>query len=217
MMRTTYALLLLLITTALSYGQEIRLNLYGDYVFQDRFSSYYGNNSYFEGKVKDGFRWGGGVEFMLGRNQGIELQYLRQDTEAPTTYRTSFSGPIQNTRFDLGINYIMLNSNRYFGTGQRVEPFLGGGIGLGIFNVDDPDRGGGSDSGSKFTWQIRGGTNLWLSPAVGLRLQASLISVIQAVGGGLYFGTGGSGVSVNSYSTIYQFGLGGGLVIKFPN
>ncbi len=32
--------------------------------------------------------------------------------------------------------------------------------------------------------------------------------------GGFYFGTGGVGAGVSSYSTMYQFGVGGGLVFK---
>jgi hypothetical protein len=46
-------------------------------------------------------------------------------------------------------------------------------------------------------------------------LQAQLQSAVQAFGGGLFVGTGGVGAGVNSYSTIMQFGLGGGLVFKF--
>ena len=56
--------------------------------------------------------------------------------------------------------------------------------------------------------------NFWASEKIGIKLQAQLLSVAQATGGGLYFG-GGAGVAVSSYSTIYQFGLGGGLVFRF--
>ncbi|THD66268.1 porin family protein [Robertkochia marina] len=196
-------------------AQEIRLNTYADYVFQDRFSSYFGNNSYFEGKVEDGFRWGAGVEFLMGQGTALELQYLRQDTKAPTSYRGGGFGSVQFTNFDLGINYIMLNSTRYFSYNKPIEPFLSGGIGLGIFNIKNPEQRI-SDSATKFAWQIRGGANLWLSPRLAFRVQASLMSVVQAVGGGAYFGTGGSGISFNSYSTIYQFALGGGIVFKIP-
>ena len=36
----------------------------------------------------------------------------------------------------------------------------------------------------------------------------------QGFGGGAYFGTGGAGFALSSYSSIYQFGLGGGLTFK---
>lgn len=48
----------------------------------------------------------------------------------------------------------------------------------------------------------------------GIRLQAQLLSPVQAAGGGFYFGTGGSGIGVSTYSSIYQFNLGGSLVFR---
>lgn len=212
MMKKLVLLLMFSVTLFELNAQETRLHLYTDYVFADSFNSYYGTNSFFEGKVEDGFRWGVGFEYLIQGRTALELQYLRQDTKAPTSYRQGGSGT-NFSDFDIAINYIMVNSNRYFPAGERLEPFLGAGVGMGIFNVDDPNRGS-SDTATKFAWQVRGGTNIWMSEKVGLKLQATLSSVVQGIGGGLYFGTGGSGVSVNSYSTIYQFSLGGGLVVN---
>jgi len=41
-----------------------------------------------------------------------------------------------------------------------------------------------------------------------------LLSAVQSLGGSFYFGTGGSGAGVSAYSTMYQWGLGGGLTLK---
>jgi hypothetical protein len=41
------------------------------------------------------------------------------------------------------------------------------------------------------------------------------MSAVQSAGGGLYFGTGGGGAGVSTYSSMYQFGLGGGLAFQF--
>ena len=49
---------------------------------------------------------------------------------------------------------------------------------------------------------------------VAIKLQGQLMSAVQSAGGGLYFGTGGAGAGVSTYSSMYQFGLGGGLVIS---
>jgi hypothetical protein len=83
---------------------------------------------------------------------------------------------------------------------------------VGIFNAKDNVR---SSNLTKFSWQLRGGAIIWASDNIGIRLQAQLQSAVQAFGGGLFVGTGGVGAGVNSYSTIMQFGLGGGLVFKF--
>jgi hypothetical protein len=50
---------------------------------------------------------------------------------------------------------------------------------------------------------------------IGIKLQAQLLSAVQSLGGGIFVGTGGVGAGVASYSTLYQFGLGGGLVFRF--
>jgi hypothetical protein len=124
-------------------------------------------------------------------------------------------GQIQNTVFDLSENWIMLNGTNYFPVSEVAEPFFGFGIGMGIFSADNPDNGN-SQNATKFAWSLRGGSNFWFSEKVGLRIQASLMSAVQGAGGGLYFGTGGAGAGVSTYSTMYQFGFDGGLVFKFP-
>jgi Na+/H+-translocating membrane pyrophosphatase len=60
----------------------------------------------------------------------------------------------------------------------------------------------------------KAGVNIWTTEKVGIKLQASLLSVVQAVGGGLYFATGGVGAGVSGLSAFFQFVLGSGLVFK---
>ena len=201
----------------LTLGQELRVNTYAGYVFKDKVDSYYSNTSYFNGQIQDGLRWGAGLEYHIPNRGAVEIQYLRQDTNAPTVYQDGgiFGGQIQNTNFDLAINWIMLNGTRYFPVNELVEPFAGAGFGIGIFNVRNPDNGN-ENSASKFGWNIRGGSNFWVADNIAIRVQASLFSATQAVGGGLYFGTGGVGTGLSSYSSMYQFGLEGGLVFRLP-
>src|SRR5207344_1510828 len=45
-------------------GTEKRINLYGVWTFDDSFDSYYDNSAYYEGKIKGGFQYGAGLEFM---------------------------------------------------------------------------------------------------------------------------------------------------------
>ena len=208
---TVIGLIFLSVTT---FAQDIMVNAYGSYVFDDNVDSYYDNTNYYKGKINGGFQWGVGVELLPHATQGIELLYLRQDTKAPITY---FRNGVKNTNFDLGVNYIMLGSNRYFRKpGGKVEGFAGGMIGADIMSLHNPDNGNNS-SKTKFAWGIKGGVNIWASPSVGLKLQAQLLSAVQSVGGGFYFGTGGVGTGLSSYSSMYQFCLGGGLVFNIPH
>lgn len=198
-------------------AQEMRVNTIGGYIFKNQVDSYYSSSSYYSGIIQDGFRWGVGLEYLIPSKGGLELQYLRQDTNAPTIYqsRNFFNGDLQFSDFDLGLNWIMLNGTRYFSVNEQVEPFAGAGIGMGIFSLRNP----GSinrRSATKLAWSVRGGSNFWITENVAIRLQASLFSAVQSVGGGFYFGTGGSSIGLSTYSTMYQFGFEGGLVFKIP-
>ena len=198
---------------------SFRLNIYTNYVFDDRVDSYYSNTSFYDGTVKGSFQWGAGFEFMINRDQqGIELTYLRQDTKAPTNYYDN-TGPnpgIKDAEFDVAINYIFLGSTRYVKTKSAFEPYGGIQLGVGIIDVSNPTNGSETNN-TRFAWGLKLGTNIWLgkSQSFGIKLQGGLQSVSQAVGGGIYFGTGGVSPGLASYSTVYQFSLGGGIALKF--
>jgi hypothetical protein len=209
----TFISLLVIVSFALPASAQLRLNGYTGYTFDDNVDSYYDNSNYYEGKIKGGFQWGVGLEFQVRRDLGIELSYLRMDTKAPITY---FQNGVKFAEFDLGVNYIMLGGNRYFRkSGSKVEGFGGLQLGVNIFGLDNPTNGKSSDK-TFFAWGLKGGMNYWASEKVAIKIQAGLLSAVQSVGGGFYFGTGGSGAGLASYSTIYQFTIGGGIVVKIP-
>jgi hypothetical protein len=211
--KLSFLVMAMLISVA-AMSQNLRLNVYTNYVFDDAVDSRYDANNYYDGKVNGGFQWGAGLEYMASPSKGIELSYLRQDTKAPMTYATGI-GTVKNDVFDVGINWIMLGGNHYMRKpGGMVEGFGGMSIGVAFANVENT-RTKTSNNGTKFAWGIKGGANIWVSPQVALKLQAQLYSAVQGAGGGLYFGTGGAGAGVSTYSSMYQFGLGGGLVFKF--
>jgi hypothetical protein len=214
MKKLLVAAVFVLMTSAAAFAQNIRLNGYASYVFDDRVDSYYSNNAYFEGQINGSFRWGAGVEFMIKEDYGIELLYLRQDTKAPITYLNSGLIRPQFAEFETDLNWIMLGGARYFrNPGGRVEGFAGGSLGVAIINASNPinDK---SESATKFAWGFKGGAIIWATDAVGIKLQADLYSAVQAIGGGFYVGTGGVGAGLNSYSSLLQFSLGGGLTFK---
>ncbi|WP_215223734.1 outer membrane beta-barrel protein [Echinicola shivajiensis] len=217
-MKRVFAIVIMfLLLSSSSFAQEggIRLNLYGNFVFADKFDSYYdrGNGYFYSGRIEEGFQWGGGLEYMVNPIFGVELMYLRQDTNSPTRYRF-VAGPEEFTNFDLAINYVLINPTRYFRTpGSPFEAYGGFQIGGVFANLTNPDNGR-DDTATKLAVGLRGGGIYWASDYVGIKAQAQFISVVQSVGGGFYFGTGGSGVGVSSYSSIFQFGLGLGVALK---
>ncbi|WP_200977390.1 hypothetical protein [Echinicola sp. 20G] len=215
MKKLIFILALMIFCSLEGFSQDIRLNAYALYTFADKFDSYWdvGNNYYYSGKIEDGLQWGGGLEYRVNELVGVELLYLRQDTNSPTWYRR-VAGPDQFTNFDLGINYIMVAPTRYFkAAGSPIEGFGSLMVGVMVASLTNPDNNR-EDTATKLGVGAKGGMIYWGSEKVGIKLQAQLLSAVQSMGGGFYFGTGGAGAGVNSYSSIYQFSLGGGLVLK---
>lgn len=194
-------------------AQKARINAYANYVFDDKVDSYYSNSSYFEGKIKGGFQWGAGLEFMVSPFNAVELTYYRQTTTAPATYRAA-QGQIKSGTFDVGLNWIMANGVRHFQKpGGKFEGSGGLGLGVAIIDATSPENNT-KQSSTNFAWQLRGGGTYWASERFGIKINAQLQSAVQSVGGGFYIGTGGAGAGLSSYSSLLQFGLGGGIAIK---
>ncbi len=194
-----------------AFTPHLRLNAYTLYAFDDHVESYYTDSYYYSGELKGGFEWGGGLEYMLRPAQSIELSYLRLDSKA---YITDYN--LISNVYDLSVasNYIMIGSNRYFGMNPKVEPYAGVNLGMAVFSVENSNTNK-TGSATKFAWGLKAGLNVWASEKVGIKLQGGLLSAVQGAGGGLYFGTGGAGAGVSTYSTFYQFHLGGGLTFNF--
>ena len=192
---------------------EIRLSLYGMYTFEDSFDSYYDYGNYYQGVIQDGMLYGAGFEFEVRKDVFLELSYLRELTSAPTQY---YNGGVfaKYADIDLKINYLMIGGNHSFSKpGSKVEGFAGASLGMAVVDLDYNDGNPNNyvnDRNTKFAWGMKGGAIIWASPKFGVKLQAQFLSVAQAVAGGYYYGAYAS-----SYSSIYQFSLGGGLVYSF--
>jgi len=164
------------------------------------------------GEIKGGFQWGAGLEFLPNEDYGIELLYFHQDTKSPITYE--YSNDMGTREVELGVNYIMAGGVRYINAAAgRLQLYGGLLLGAVIFSNKTP-QDNEERSYVKFGWGARLGLNFLATEKVGLKLQAHLLSAVQSFGGGLSFGTSGAGVGVSSYSTLMQFGIGGGLCFK---
>lgn len=187
-------------------AQTIRLNAFSGYTFRDRFpmsGTYYGY-TYSDGVVEESAHFGGSIEFEVRRNKCVELLYQNQ----PTVGYITGSNNWDSERYDITVNYIMLGGMNYAPFSDVVKGY--GGLNLGAAFLS------GESGTTKFAWGAKLGLQIEASPTVGLKLGAQLLSPVQGVGGGFYFGTGGASAGVSTYSSIYQFGFTGGLVFTFP-
>lgn len=194
-------------------AQDVRINLYGAYVFDDGYDVFYDANTYYNGKIKGGFQWGGGIEYLPNPMYGIELLYQHQGTDAPTNFKTGLTEPQRTENFSVGLDYILLGGNFYKPvSSKKVEGYGGLMAGVLLSNVESPSTGN-SGSNTTFAWGGKFGANIWASDKIGIKLQAQLLSASKATGGELYFSYWGPLV-LETYTTLWQFGLGGGLTFK---
>jgi len=209
MKRFVVCAIFLITTACITNAQKaIRVNGYGGYLFNDNVGSYYDQTNYYDGKINGGFQWGIGVEYEVVPAYGVELLYLRQDTKAPIDY---YSSGDKHTEFDLAINYILVTGSRYLKPESKIVPYAGALFGAAIFNLKNPDNSNEQGDRTTFAWGLKGGILFKTESRLSIKIQATLLSALQAVGGDMYF-SGGSGVT--TYSSTFQFGFSGGLSLR---
>ncbi|MEX1132531.1 MAG: hypothetical protein WEC15_04835, partial [Flavobacteriales bacterium] len=181
---------------------QVKLNGFSGYTFQDKFnlSGNSGGLSYSEGVIGDGALYGGGFEVEIRKNKSIELFYQTQKTEGFLN-----NGVFQSATYDVSAHYVMIGGLGYQPFSTAVSGYGGINAGAGFLT--------GDAAATKFAFGGKLGLLLNLSSTVGIKLGGQIMSPVQSIGGGFYFGTGGAGAGVSSYSSIYQFSFTGGLCI----
>lgn len=214
-MKSILLLSIIVLPATTLFAQHIRLNAYGNYVFDDRVEAYNTSSNYFQGTIQGGLLWGGGIEVQVHEYYAIEVLYLRQDTKAPVQFYDINSFSEKNGTVDMNIDWIMAGGMRALSPDKtKIEPFAGCLMGVALINAENPETNSSANA-TKFAWGIRIGSNFWLTDRLAVKVNANLLSAVQASGGSLYFGAGGAGTSVTGYSSMTQFSLGGGLVLQF--
>ncbi len=188
--------LFLLLTIACYSQKTVTLLTFESFTFEDKinFSSGYG-------KISDGFQWGAGFEVGLSPENAVEIIYQRMDA---SVYAEALS---QIKQTDVGINYVMLGGTRYAPLNEKIAGF--GTLDAGVAFLSPKESG--FDDVVRFAWGLRLGLRMMASEKVSIRIHGQLMSPVQGAGGGFYFGTGGAGAGVSTYSSIYQFNVGGSL------
>jgi hypothetical protein len=193
-------------------GQHARLNFYAAYTFDDGFDVVNDANTYYNGTVKAGVQYGGGLEYMFSHQSSAELLYLHRSTTVPANFKFGSGTQTRKETFDLKHDFIMLSGDGHFGSGGKAEGYAGVMAGVLLSHLEAPSLGK-SSSNTNFAWGGRVGTNVWFSPKMGLKLQAMILSASRATGGDYYWSWYGP-IYLTTYSTLWQFSLGGGLTFK---
>ncbi|MBK9105361.1 MAG: porin family protein [Saprospiraceae bacterium] len=183
--------------TATAQTSSVTLLTFAGYTFADKFETYYGY-----GKIQNAFQWGAGLEFGIQPGAAMELIYLRSDADA--YYDSYYDKRIEGK---VGLNYILLGATRYAPINDVVSGF--GTFDMGVGFTSNIDESLSSSNVTKFAIGGRLGLRIAPNDKISLRVHAQILSPVQWIGGGVYFGTGGSGAGVSTGSTIWQFQFGG--------
>jgi hypothetical protein len=207
-MRKILLILPLAVLLALdSFAQtQIELIPAAGYTFPSRTDFY---DTY--GRINSGLNVGGSLKFNLNRSFGIELLYSHMNTQSGL-YEYGYGGD-KVAGGDLRLDYYMIGGVQSFTIpNSTVRPFIGAFVGAAVLSPGtSPENNYSNDT--KFAMGVQLGTNIYVSPRVGLQLKAQVLSPVDGAGGGFYFSNYGAGASIDGYSSIYQFSLNAGLII----
>ena len=153
------------------------------------------------------------IFFMFNKQSSAEILWLHRTTTVPANFKFGSNTQLRSETFDLKHDFIMLSGDGHFAKhGSKAEGYAGLMAGVLISHLEAPSLGK-SSSNTNFAWGGRVGGNIWFSPKLGLKLQAQILSASRATGGDYYWSWYGP-IYLTTYSTLWQFSLGGGLALK---
>ncbi len=161
-----------------------------NYQFGGKFYYYY--SGYRELRVSDSDSYGITASFPAKWNTRLELSFFNQNT--------TLSG-----NYDFGSKDIAI---RYYQIGVVKELPKGNLIPYGVFSLGAVELNPDNDYDTlwKFALTLGGGLKYYLTKNVGIKIEGRMMVPIAY--GGLYFGTGGSGVSTSSATLQGYIGAG---------
>jgi len=198
-----------------------------------------GFQPYFEVSATYGHMWGGNIDlsysgwgqtrkirtgtgpsmgFALDYNvhpaQAIEFSYTRQEGSLDYDYQGL------TTLTDMSVNVWHLGSLRYLAPG-KIKPFVLASLGVTYFSpkqatVEIDGDTFYTQSSTKFSINFGLGFKTYFGQAekVGLRASFKVMPTLYNTGAGVWFGSGGSGLTVTG-NAIWQWEVAGGVTVKF--
>ena len=207
-MKKIFISLILFLAGGIAFGQHLEIIPNGGWQFPAGVDAYYGNDVA-RFRIKGAGNYGLGLHFVLPHRY-ITISASFSSMNSNLTYETSRNP--ETTFSDARQEYWMFGALKEVSAGP-VSPFGGVILGWTALFPDDPEY----KNISKFSVGLEGGVKYFFSDKVGIMIHGRLLFPIQWAGGGFYLGTGGSGVSFGTGTSIIQGDIGGGLVFKLGN
>ena len=149
---------------------------------------------------------GAAVDITLDKNIMFEVQYMVQPTRAE---ERGLNRQVAHET-DLTNHFVQAGGLYSHSLNPSADVFGGVMFGLEVFSPSKPQY----ESVVRFLGTFTGGTKIWITDAVGIRVQAALNMPMVLSGVGFYFGTGGGGYGASTFVQLLQFNLGGGVVVR---
>jgi hypothetical protein len=192
-------LAMFLITGISAWGQGVKITPFGGYTVQDKVYGYYGDLV-----IGDGTHYGATLTYEKSSNLAVDLTYSYQSTTFGVKDVYNIGPGNVSGNYSGSVSYLVLGSKHSPDFNAKIAPFGGVLIGAAIFNS------GITSESWKFAVGGKIGAVYHVNEKFGILIQTQLMVPVQGVG--VYFGTGGGGVSTTSTAT--QLGFTGGLEIK---
>jgi len=155
------------------------------------------------------------LAYELNPMQAVELNWTSQDGSLDYDYQGL------RTLTGMSVNYWQIGSTRMLTPPGGPRPFLLLSLGITHYSFDDATvqiegETFQTSSATKFSMVIGAGLKHWFGAAerVGIRATFKVMPTIYDGGAGLWFGTGGGGITVGG-SALWQYEAAGGLTVRF--
>ena len=190
-------LFLTLFLTSESHAQKFEITPQYGYQVGSKWN-YYGG--YVKLKASDQY----GVTANVSLSDNIQGEFFWAQQNSSVAVKDVVLYPVEQEITDVTVDHFQLGVIHTFGYSDAL-PFVGLSAGWSTFNPDEPEY----NSTTSFSFGFSGGLKYFFSDHIGIRLQGQLLVPVQW--GGVYFGTGGGGVTTGG--SILQLNFSGGLII----
>jgi len=169
-----------------------------------------GKIKFYEGEMKidNGMNYGASLLVPIEKIMDLEINYTRMESNASFKHYAGFPA-YKDEQTDMATNYIQVGAiKKMLQPGSKLQPFGSFSLGAAWANSDD--------FGDVWRFAISAGlgVKVMLSDRIGIIARGRLLMPMTFGSAGFYLGTGGSGLSVNSWIAPFQGDFNGGLIFK---
>ena len=207
-MKKLKLLTLIALFPTLLFSQGVEIVPFAGYMFG-------GSTKYSQGKldVKDGMNYGVSILVPVQSLVDVEINYTRMDSRATFRKYSGYPGYNDQDIDNLGTNYFQIGGiSKFYSASTMASPFASFSLGATWFS--SPDL---SEDVWRFSATLGLGVKIMFSDRVGIMLRGRLLMPMNFAGVGFYAGSGGSGLTMNSYVTPLQGDFNAGVIIKLGN